>query len=259
MEKTSSDLPAAHSLYVVGLGPGDTGFLPPLALRALQQVSCIAGYPLYLDLLPPELLKGKKIIASGMRREQERCQAAIDEASSGSSAAIVCSGDPGIYALAGLVLEMLEAEKKLSQVNLSILPGIPAFSACASLLGAPLTHDFACVSLSDLLTPWETIEKRLMAALAGDFVLVLYNPRSKGRPHYLQKAISYAKIFRANNCPVGLVRNAYRKNQFVSCVPLSRFDTSEVDMLSLVIIGNTQSRMAGSFFLTPRGYHIREV
>jgi precorrin-3B C17-methyltransferase len=219
----------------------------------LEQAQCIAGYRLYLELTPPELLYGKTVIATGMRHEEDRCAAAIEAALAGQRTALVCSGDPGVYALAGLALELLEA-RGLTTVPFSVVPGVPALCAAAALLGAPLTHDFACVSLSDLLTPWETIIKRLTAAMQGDFVCVLYNPRSKGRPRHLEQALEIAGRFRDGTCPVGLVRKAFRPGQEVSVRELANFDPTGVDMLSLLIIGNSESRVSGSYMLTPRGY-----
>ncbi|MCR5814585.1 MAG: precorrin-3B C(17)-methyltransferase [Desulfovibrio sp.] len=253
----SSSTPSAdQTLHVIGLGPGDQACLTPMARQALQEAQCIAGYSLYLDLLPEDLLRGKKLISTGMRREEERCREAIAAALQGSSTALVCSGDPGVYALAGLVLEILEAEKQLEALNLTIVPGVPALCACAALLGAPLTHDFACISLSDLLTPWSLIEKRLHAAGMADFVLVIYNPRSRGRSQHLARAMDILKKYRSAECPVGLVRNAYRLGQSTTIFALSDFDVEQVDMLSLVIVGNSESYRAGRYMLTPRGYHL---
>lgn len=244
----------AAPLYVLGLGPGDQSCLTPQARAALERADCVAGYHLYLELTPPELLRGKTVIGTGMRHEEERCAAAVDAALSGRCTALVCSGDPGIYALAGLVLEMLEARGLLERVPLTIVPGVPAVCAAAALLGAPLTHDFACVSLSDLLTPWETIARRLRAALEADFVCVLYNPRSKGRRRQLSEALAEARRLRRPDCPVGLVRKAFRPGQEVSVHRLDSFDEAWVDMLSLLIIGNSESRALGAYMLTPRGY-----
>lgn len=243
-----------NTLYVVGLGPGDACCLTPLARTSLEQARCIAGYPLYLELVPPELRDGKRIIASGMRQETERCQQAIDAALAGEPTAIVCSGDAGIYALAGLVLELLELGNALDKVQLQVIPGIPAVCAAAALLGAPLTHDFACISLSDLLTPWATIRKRLDAALEADFVCVLYNPRSRGRTQQLPEALEIARAHRAPDCPVGLVRRAFRPGQEVRLTTLREIDPEWVDMLSILVIGNGESRRVGQFMLTPRGY-----
>ena len=242
------------SLHVVGLGPGDAACLTPQASTAIANASCVAGYSLYMELVPPELLAGKQCISTGMRHEEERCAAAVDAALSGQPTALVCSGDPGIYALAGLALEILENRNLVGSVPFSVVPGVPAVCAAAALLGAPLMHDFACISLSDLLTPWETIERRLHAALEADFVCVIYNPRSKGRPGHLDAALALARRFREPQCPVGLVRQAYRPEQSVSVHRLDSFDAAQVDMLSLLIIGNSESRSIESYMLTPRGY-----
>ena len=247
--------PAASApLTAVGIGPGDAALLTPQARAALENAECVAGYGLYLDLIPPELLAGKRRISSGMRHERERCAAAVDAALSGAATALVSSGDAGIYALAGLALEILEERALLETVPFSVVPGVPAFCAAAALLGAPLTHDFACVSLSDLLTPLERIRGRLTAALKADFVCVLYNPRSHGRPDYLGMAFDMARRARGASCPVGMVRKAFRPGQEVVLTSLGEADPAWADMLSLVIIGNSESRMAGPFMVTPRGY-----
>ena len=242
------------SLHVVGLGPGDAACLTPQARTVLAQASCVAGYNLYMELVPPELLAGKQCISTGMRHEEERCAAAVDAALGGQPTALVCSGDPGIYALAGLALEVLEARGMVNTVPFGVVPGVPAVCAAAALLGAPLMHDFACISLSDLLTPWETIVRRLNAALEADFVCAIYNPRSKGRPHHLEQALDIARRFRAPHCPVGLVRKAFRPGEEARVFRLDQFDATQVDMLSLLIIGNAESRALGNFMLTPRGY-----
>ena len=242
------------SLHVVGLGPGDAACLTPQARTVLSQATCVAGYNLYMELVPPELLAGKQCISTGMRHEEERCAAAVEAALGGQPTALVCSGDPGIYALAGLALEVLEAKGLVGTVPFGVVPGVPAVCAAAALLGAPLMHDFACISLSDLLTPWETIVRRLNAALEADFVCAIYNPRSKGRPHHLEQALEIARKFREPHCPVGLVRKAFRPGQEARVFRLDQFDPTQVDMLSLLIIGNAESRALGNFMLTPRGY-----
>ena len=244
----------AASLHVVGLGPGDEACLTPQARDVLKNARCIAGYDLYMDLVPPELLAGKQRISTGMRHEEERCAAAVDAALAGQPTALVCSGDPGIYALAGLALETLEARGVVNDVPFGVVPGVPAVCAAAALLGAPLMHDFACISLSDLLTPWETIVRRLNAALEADFVCAIYNPRSKGRPHHLEQALEIARRYRAPHCPVGLVRKAFRPGQEAPVFRLDQCDAGQVDMLSILIIGNAESRALGKYMLTPRGY-----
>lgn len=243
----------AH-LYVVGIGPGDSMLLTPEAAKAIALSDCIAGYSLYLDLLPQQMKAGKTIIESGMKHERERCQRAIQAACGGCTTAFVCSGDPGIYAMASLVLEILEKEDLLEQIPLTIVPGVPALCAAAARLGAPLAHDFACISLSDLLTPWRVIEKRIQCGIMGDFVCVLYNPRSHGRPHYLEKVMEMVRAERGDSCPVGLAKNIARKGEKVEVCILAEFDCEQVDMLSLVIIGNSQTRIANKYMLTPRGY-----
>lgn len=250
------DHPAASPapLVAVGIGPGDVSLLTPEARAALEAAACVAGYGLYLDLLPPELLAGKRRVSSGMRQERERCAAAVDAALAGEATALVSSGDAGIYAMAGLALEILEERGLLDVVPFSVVPGVPALCAAAALLGAPLTHDFACVSLSDLLTPLPRIRARLSAALAADFVCVLYNPRSHGRPDHLGMAFDMARQFREPSCPVGMVRKAYRPGQEVILTTLAQADPALADMLTLLIIGNAESRRAGPYMLTPRGY-----
>lgn len=245
---------APAPLTVVGLGPGDASLLTPQARAALEASACVAGYGLYLDLIPPELLAGKRCISSGMRQERERCMAAVDAALAGEPTALVSSGDAGIYAMAGLALEILEERGLITSLPFSVTPGVPALCAAAALLGAPLTHDFACVSLSDLLTPLARIRARLEAALMADFVCVLYNPRSHGRPDYLGMAFDMARATRGPACPVGMVKKAWRPGQEVILTTLGEADPEWADMLTLVIIGNSESRLAGPWMLTPRGY-----
>ncbi|MBD5417460.1 MAG: precorrin-3B C(17)-methyltransferase [Desulfovibrio sp.] len=256
---TATPAASPAPLTAVGIGPGDTGLLTPEARAALAAASCVAGYGLYLDLLPPELLAGKRLLSSGMRQERERCAAAVDAAVAGAPTALVSSGDAGIYAMAGLALEILEERGLLAAVPFCVVPGVPALCAAAALLGAPLTHDFACISLSDLLTPLERIRARLEAALAADFVCVIYNPRSHGRPDYLGMAFDMARALREPACPVGMVRKAYRPGQEVRLTTLAEADPTWADMLTLVIIGNSESRLAGPYMLTPRGYGRKPV
>lgn len=250
---------SAAPLYVVGLGPGDAGLLAPLAAQVLERAATIVGYALYVDMTPPRLLAGKTVVTTGMRHETERCQAAVDAALAGSPTAVVCSGDAGVYGMAGLVLELLDARGLTHAVPVEIIPGIPAVCAAAALLGAPLMHDFACVSLSDLLTPWEVVARRLEAALQADFVLALYNPRSRGRRTQLEEAMAMARRHRAPDTPVGVVRKAFRPGQSVAVRTLETFDCAETDMLSLLIIGNAATKICGPRMVTPRGYNLDRV
>ncbi|MBD5607889.1 MAG: precorrin-3B C(17)-methyltransferase, partial [Desulfovibrio sp.] len=188
------------------------------------------------------------------KAERERCQKAAEAARNGMNVALISSGDPGVYAMAALALEILEEEEALESVPFQVIPGVPALCAGAALLGAPIGHDFACVSLSDLLTPWELIERRLNAAMGADFVCVLYNPRSRGRPDYLKKALEIAKRYRSPACPVGMARNISRPGQSTMIATLDVFDPELADMLSLVIVGNSETRIVGGYMLSPRGY-----
>lgn len=245
-------------LRVVGLGPGDAFLLTPQARAALEEAEVLAGYSTYMEMVPAELKEGKICFSTGMMGEVERCRQAVDAALEGKRTALVCSGDPGVYALAGLVLELLEARGLAERPAVEIVPGIPALCAAAALLGAPLTHDFACVSLSDLLTPWELIRKRLEAALGADFVLGIYNPCSRRRTAPLEEALRLALSLRGPETPVGLVRQAFRPDQSVRVMNLADLNPAGVDMLSLLIIGNSSTRIIeagqGRRMLTPRGY-----
>ncbi len=241
-------------LFVVGIGPGAPELITPEALAILQKCQCIGGYATYMDLLDPKLKAGREIIVTGMRQERERCQKAIEAAKNGKMTALVCSGDPGIYAMASLVLEIVDRDGLAGSLPFAVVPGVPALCAAAARVGAPISHDFACVSLSDLLTPKHVIEMRLKAALQADFVCILYNPRSHGRPDCLAEAISLARQCRSPDCPVAHCRNIGRQGQYAKVCRLENFDPQCADMLSLVIIGNSQSRLAGPYMLTPRGY-----
>lgn len=214
----------------------------------------LVGYTAYIDLVPPELRAGKDVVATGMTGEVARCRSALDAAAAGKRVVLVSSGDAGVYGMAGLALEMLETRPDATSLAFSVLPGIPAVCAAAALLGAPLTQDFAVISLSDLLTPWEVIARRLEAALAADFVLALYNPRSRRRTDHLPEALAAAARHRPPQTPVGMVKNAFRDGQEIRLTRLDDADASFADMLTLVLIGSSSSRLVGGRMLTPRGY-----
>ncbi|ETR69242.1 MAG: precorrin-3B C17-methyltransferase [Candidatus Magnetoglobus multicellularis str. Araruama] len=222
------------------------------------------GYTSYVDLIK-ELISGKKIISTSMKKEVDRVQAAIEASLSGSCCAIISSGDPGIYAMAGLVFEICKKRsiqvikpesglEKEGSICLEVVPGIPAVASGASLLGAPLTHDFACISLSDLLTPWDLIEKRIEHAAIADFVIVLFNPKSKKRAWQLNKAQDIILKYRNDDTPVGLVKNAMRKKQSVLTISLKDLHKADVDMLTTVFIGSSVSEKYLDYMYTPRGY-----
>ncbi|ADU61772.1 MAG: precorrin-3B C(17)-methyltransferase [Pseudodesulfovibrio sp.] len=242
-------------LTAVSLGPGDESLLTPAARQAIAQADVVAGYKGYIELVPPGLLAGKEVVSTGMMGEVERARMAVASARSGRRTVMVCSGDAGIYAMAGLLLEILEVEGLLDAVAFSVVPGVPAFAAAAALLGAPLMHDFASVSLSDLLTPWEVIEKRLKLAAEADFVIAIYNPRSKKRDDHLTRALAVIGGSRAPGTPVGVVGRANRPGQSVLVTTLGAVDTGLVDMQTVLLVGNSATRIAGGRMLTPRGYH----
>jgi len=238
--------------------------MAPAAREALVVAEVVFGYKVYLDLIS-ELVQGKQLVSSGMRKEIERCNAAIDSALAGREVALVSSGDAGIYGMAGLVYDLCrqrglrltgrEASSDAdADLSVEVLPGIPAFNAAASLVGAPLMHDFAVVSLSDHLTPWEVIAKRLGAAAEADFVLAIYNPRSKSRPHLLAKACNILMRSRSPETPVAIVRRAMREEQWVHLATLGAIPMEEVDMQSVVIVGNSRTYVWEGRMVTPRGY-----
>ena len=237
-------------LYVVGLGPGNLKNMTYEAREAIESADTVVGYQTYLDLIKP-LLTGKDVVSSGMTREVERCREALRLAAEGRTVALVSSGDAGVYGMAGLVLELSPPEN----IEVVIVPGVSAVQAAAAVLGAPLMHDFAVISLSDLLTPWELIEKRLAAVAAADFVVALYNPRSKGRVRHIQRAQELLLASRSPQTPVGIVRNACRDGQEKILSTLAEMPLDSIDMFSLVIIGNSATYVDGQErMVTPRGY-----
>jgi len=254
-------------LYIVGIGPGSADQLTPQAHRVLSDADVVAGYGTYIDLIRP-LIAGKTVIVTPMKGEVERAQAVIDAALGGRCCALVSSGDAGIYAMAGLILELCRlrhiaiadcqghaaAGGKEPVLHVVIVPGVPALCAGAALLGAPLTHDFAVISLSDLLTPWEVIQKRLDAAAAADFVIVLYNPKSRKRDWQLTAAQQIVLRHRAPQTPAGIVTRAGRDGQHVQVVSLDQLHRAAVDMQTTLFIGNSSTFSYCGRVVTPRGY-----
>lgn len=241
-------------LKVVGLGPGSEDLLTAQARNALEAAEVIVGYTGYIDLVSDEILEGREVLSTGMRGEVERCKVAVEKALEGREVAVVCSGDPGIYAMAGLVFEIVESRDDSDGLEIEIISGIPAFCAASALLGAPLMHDFASISLSDLLTSWEVIEKRLNAAAEADFVLAIYNPKSKKRTDHLTKALNIISSYRDSSTPVGIVNKAYRNGQKVTLTSLRDVDVDKVDMQTVLIVGNSTTKISKNRMLTPRGY-----
>ncbi|MEW6388213.1 MAG: precorrin-3B C(17)-methyltransferase [Thermodesulfobacteriota bacterium] len=246
----------------MSLGPGFPAYIIPQAQAALEAAQVVVGYRTYLDLAQP-LLTHQEVVASGMKAEIERCREAMKRARAGRRVALVSGGDAGIYGMAGLVLEIAAAQglkvappgmAEAVDFYLEVIPGVPALTAGAALLGAPLMHDFAVISLSDLLTPWEAIENRLKAAAAGDFVLVLYNPQSKKR-HWQLKAVQDLLLqLKDPQTPVGIVRRAMRDGEQIIITTLGDMLNHPVDMQTIILVGNSQTFTYGPFMVTPRGY-----
>jgi len=262
-------------IYIVGTGPGNIENITPYAQKAIKASDFIVGYGTYLDLIP-EFLKGKKTVSTGMTQEIDRCKKAIELANEGKTVSVISGGDPGIYAMAGLVFELLKEQEALVQTgckadspelktlfqescrpHIEVIPGISALNACASRLGAPLMHDFASISLSDRLTPWEVITKRLDAAASSDFVIVLYNPKSKGRVEHINMAVSIIQKYRSPETPAGLVRQAMREGETVIITDLQHLLEYDIDMQTTIIIGNSQTFIWDGWIVTPRGYRVK--
>ncbi|EOU1740014.1 precorrin-3B C(17)-methyltransferase [Clostridium perfringens] len=237
-------------LYVIGIGPGGLDEMTLRAVKAIEESDIIVGYTKYIEMVK-DLIKDKEIFKTGMRGEEERCREAL-ELSKDKKVALISTGDSGIYGMAGLILEMRTDE------NVEIIPGITASSAAGSVLGAPLMHDNCNISLSDLMTPYEDIKKRVRLAAEGDFVISLYNPKSKGRPHYLRECVDIIKEFRGEETPIAVVRNALREGESKEIFTLKDFNDEVVDMFSIVIIGNSKSYIKDGYFVTPRGYKIKK-
>ena len=237
-------------LYVVGLGPGGSRWMTWEARAALEQAEVLCGYTVYLDLIRGEF-PDKEYFSTPMTQEIERCRAALERARSGRTTALVCSGDAGVYGMAGPVLEL---SPQFPEVEIEVIPGVTAALSGAAVLGAPLMHDFAVISLSDLLTPWEVIEKRLDCAGSGDFVLCLYNPMSKKRRDHLRRACDFLLKYRAPDTPCGWVRNIGREEECYRVLTLKELKDTQVDMFTTVFVGNSMTKEINGKMVTPRGY-----
>ena len=235
---------------VIGLGPGGGADLTGRARAALEMCDLIVGYTAYIELVKPDFPE-KKVLSTGMRREVDRCRAAVEAALTGKDVAVVCSGDSGVYGMAGLIYEVAQ---DYEPIEIEVVPGITAACGGAAVLGAPLTHDFAVISLSDLLTPWEKIERRLTAAAQADFVICLYNPSSRNRPDYLQRACDILLRDKDPNTVCGTVRNIGREGEEGKLLTLAQLRDTLVDMFTTVFIGNSQTKVLGGKMVTPRGY-----
>lgn len=236
---------------MVGIGPGARNEISQRALDALKDSETIVGYKLYVDLVK-DIVGNKQIIASAMRKEIERVKMAIQEALAGKIVSLISSGDPGVYGMAGLVLEVV-SEKNID-LPLEIISGIPAANAAAAVLGAPLMHDYAVISLSDLLTPWETIERRVKCAAEADFVIVLYNPKSSQRTWQIEKTVSIVLQYKSPSTPVGIVKDVSREDEEIVLTTLGKVTSCPIDMTTIVIIGNSTSFQYKDYMITRRGY-----
>lgn len=238
-----------NKLFLVGLGPGDPQGMTEAARAALEQAEVLCGYTVYLDLVK-EQFPEKETYTTPMTRELERCQWAVNRAAQGKIVAMLCSGDAGVYGMAGPVLEQAEGKN----VEIEVVPGVTAAISGAAVLGAPLMHDFCVISLSDLLTPWETIARRLRCAAAGDFSIVLYNPRSKKRPEHLRRACQILLEEKSPDTVCGWVRNIGRAGQTHGVVTLGELGRMELDMFTTVFIGASSTKVIDGRMVTPRGY-----
>jgi precorrin-3B C17-methyltransferase len=244
-------------LNILGIGPGDMSFLNQRAYQAIHECQVIVGYRTYIKLLK-NLVAGKEIISSGMTQESRRARQAIKKALDGKNVCLISSGDPGIYGMAGVILELLK-KKEEKQIRIEVIPGITAASSCASLLGAPLMNDFAVISLSDLLTSRQLIERRIESACKGDFVIVFYNPKSTKRVKPLERAWQILMRHKSPQTPVGIVRNAQRENEEVTITSLKdMLSVKRIDMGTTIIVGNSKTYVKGKFMITPRGYEFKQ-
>jgi precorrin-3B C17-methyltransferase len=241
-----------NKIYVVGMGPGSEEMMTGEALYALEQADVIVGYTVYLKLLG-ERFQGKEMLSTPMKQEVERCRLAFEEAMKGRKVALICSGDAGIYGMASL---MYEIGKEYPEIELGIIAGITAANSGAAVLGAPLNHDFCVISLSDLLTPWEKIEKRLIAAAQGDFAIAIYNPSSHKRKDYLQKACDILLRYIEGDRACGYVENIGREGTKTVICTLSELRDAQVNMFTTVFIGNSGSEIINGKLITKRGYQI---
>ena len=243
-------------IIVAGIGPGSQQDITPAVLEAVREADVIVGYQYYFQFIMPYVKAGCECIDTGMKKERQRAEQAFELAEQGKTVVVISSGDAGIYGMTPLIYEM--RRERGSDIEIASLPGISAFQKAASLLGAPIGHDMCIISMSDLMTPWEVIERRIVAAAVGDFVTAVYNPKSHGRYWQLYRLQEIFLQHRSPETPVGYVRQAGRDDEVVKLTTLSTFDPEDVDMFTVIIIGNSQSYIADGKLITPRGYY-REV
>ena len=243
-------------IIVAGIGPGSREDITPAVVEALRQADAVVGYQYYFQFVQPLLKEGCICVDTGMKKERQRAEQAFELAEQGKTVVVISSGDAGIYGMTPLIYEM--RRERASDVEVTSLPGISAFQKAASLLGAPIGHDMCIISLSDLLTPWEVIERRIKAAITGDFVTAIYNPKSHGRYWQLYRLQELFLKWRSPETPIGYVRQAGREEQEVKVTTIADFDPEEVDMFTVILIGNSQSYISEGKIITPRGYYAQE-
>ena len=245
-------------ITIAGIGPGSKEDITPAVLEAVKEADAIVGYKYYFQFVEPYMKAGCECIDTGMKKERERAEQAFMLAEQGKTVVVISSGDAGIYGMAPLIYEM-QRERAASgspvDIDITVLPGISAFQKAASLLGAPIGHDMCIISLSDLMTPWEVIERRIQAAATADFVTAIYNPKSHGRYWQLYRLQEIFLQYRSAETPVGYVRQAGREEEVLKVTTLADFDPEDVDMFTVILIGNSQSYIADGKIITPRGYY----
>ena len=239
-----------NKLYVIGIGPGEYEQMTLKAIHAMEKSEVIIGYTVYVDLVK-EHFPGKEFLTTPMKKEVDRCVMAFEEAKKGKVVSMICSGDAGVYGMSGL---MYEVGVNYPEVELEIIPGVTAATGGAAVLGAPLIHDFCLISLSDLLTPWEKIEARLLAAAEADFVVCLYNPSSRKRSDYLQKACDLMMQYKSPETVCGIVSYIGRDGEHYEVMDLKTLRDTKVDMFTTVWVGNSQTKEINCKMVTPRGY-----
>ena len=239
-----------NKLYVVGIGPGEYEQMTLKAIHALEKSDVIIGYTVYVELVK-EHFPGKEFMTTPMKKEVDRCVLAFEEAQKGKTVSMICSGDAGVYGMSGL---MYEVGVNYPEVELEVIPGVTAATGGAAVLGAPLIHDFCLISLSDLLTPWEKIEARLLGASQADFVICLYNPSSKKRHDYLQKACDLMMKYKSEDTVCGIVSQIGREGESYQVMTLKELRDTQVDMFTTVWVGNSQTKVVRGKMVTPRGY-----
>lgn len=236
-------------LYVVGIGPGGREHMTYKAVEVIRNSDVIVGYTPYIDYLG-DLVEGKELFSTGMKGEIERCKRAIELVKEGKTTSIVSTGDAGLYGMAGPIFELARG------IDVEVVPGVTAAFSAAAELGSPIMHDYASISLSDLMTPWEVILKRVEKSAEADMVITLYNPRSKGRPEHLKEAMDLILKYRKEDTPVGIVKDSGRPGTEITITTLGKMDYEIVDMLTVLIIGNSNTYIEDGKIITPRGYKI---